>query len=142
LTVYCPECLARARYDVAALPARHACRCGHEVPLDASLKSKDRVDVCAVCGLAYFYVDTNFPKRLGCATIVLAGGVFVVLSYFGYWWAPFVLVGTAALDALIYRWVGRYAICYKCLAEYRGFRPNPAHAPFDLATAQHFADER
>lgn len=94
--------------------------------------------MCAVCGLGYFYLQTNFNRALGCVIMLAAIAAFVAFS--SYWWAALILVGTAAFDFALYLGLPKFAICYKCLTEYRGFRRNPQHKAFDLATGQHFAD--
>ena len=138
LTVFCPKCLRRANYAVSDLPGAHVCPCGESTAIDPAVKNKGMIDVCAVCGLSYLYVDTNFNKRLGLA--IMAAAAVAYLALVDHWWALFILVGVAGLDALAYFWVPTYSICYKCLTEYRGFQKNPAHTGFELRTAQHFAD--
>jgi hypothetical protein len=140
VTLFCRRCLKRRRYRSSELPAEHECSCGEKTRIDRAAAAKPMIDVCGVCGLAYLYIDTNFNKRLGCLVLVAAAGAYLALS--SHWWAILILVGTAGLDALAYALVGKVTICYKCLTEYRGYRRNPAHTTFELATAQHFADSK
>jgi hypothetical protein len=136
VTVYCPKCYSSKRYRLAELPSEHVCCVS--VKIDPAVKSKRTIDVCAVCGLGYFYVQTNFNRALGCLVMLAAVAAFVY--FIDHWWAAMILIGTAGFDLILYLALPKYAICYKCLTEYRGFQRNPEHKAFDLATGQHFAD--
>lgn len=95
---------------------------------------------CPVCGCRDLFVRKDFPQRLGLAVVVVAGVAFVVLAarrttfYLGAW----VLLGAAAVDALLYAFVRRVTVCYRCRAEFRGVPVNPAHAGFELAVAEKY----
>jgi hypothetical protein len=72
--------------------------------------------------------------------VVIAALAFVVLAarretfYLGAW----VLLGAAAVDALLYAFVPKVTTCYRCRADFRGVPLNPAHGPFELAVAEKY----
>ncbi|MCS7166550.1 MAG: hypothetical protein RMI91_13355 [Gemmatales bacterium] len=98
---------------------------------------------CRVCGNDEMYVQKDFPHRLGLTILVLA---FALSCVFYYWhwivWTWAVLIGSVVADAVLYWLVGNMTVCYRCQTRYRGFPPNPAHGPFDLATAEKYRQER
>ena len=51
------------------------------------------------------------------------------------------LIGTAVVDAIIYFLVGEVAVCYACHTIYRGFEPNPGHAPFNLELLERYGGQ-
>jgi hypothetical protein len=44
------------------------------------------------------------------------------------------LLAVTVLDYIVWRVVKDVIVCYGCQAVHRGYRPNPALQPFDLAT--------
>ena len=50
-----------------------------------------------------------------------------------------ILAGAALIDLVLYLAIGKVTVCYRCRAEYRKARINPAHEPFDLAPAEKYA---
>jgi hypothetical protein len=48
------------------------------------------------------------------------------------------LAALVVIDALIYLFVGRVTVCYRCRAELRGVAYNGEHRGFDLATAEKY----
>jgi hypothetical protein len=83
-------------------------------------------------------VRKDFPQRLGLA-IVIAAGLTSMLLYARHTLAALgLLAAVCILDALVFLCVGRVTVCYRCRAEFRRAAYNPAHAPFDLATAEKY----
>jgi hypothetical protein len=140
-TSYCPDCLAATAVELDR--ASVACRrCGRERPLRVSDSVRGGVvDVCALCGCGHFYVEKDFNAWLGGAIMLAAVGGFVwaqswsILAAFGF------LAAAALLDLAMYVVCPLRTICYKCLAVYRGARPNPSHRAYDLGIAGRFADD-
>ena len=101
---------------------------------------QETVNACPECGCRDLFVRKDFPQRTGLAVVVAAGVAFVVLAasratfYLGVW----VLVAAAAVDALLYLFVPRVTVCYRCHATLRGVPPNLAHGPFELAVAEKY----
>jgi hypothetical protein len=98
------------------------------------------INACPKCGCRELFVRKDFPQKTGLAVVVAAGAAFLVLAasratfYLGVW----VLVAAAAVDALLYLFVPKVTVCYRCRAPLRGVSPNPAHGPFELAVAEKY----
>ena len=86
------------------------------------------------------FVRKDFPQKTGLALVTAAALAFLILAasrgtfYLGVW----VLVGAAAVDALLYLFVPKVTVCYRCRAVLRGVEPSPAHGPFELAVAEKY----
>lgn len=95
---------------------------------------------CTACGCRDLFVRKDFPQKLGIAIVAAAGVAFLVLAarpatfYIGVW----VLAAAAALDALLFVFVPKVTVCYRCRAEFRGAPPNPSHGAFELAVAEKY----
>ncbi len=139
---HCPGCYAPARFDSGSAPAEVACpACGMKraVDLTESVRARNTVDRCVLCGCGHLYIEKDFNGVLGCAIIVAA----VVGS--AVFWARNVVVAVgilaaAALADLAFWIVARErTVCYKCVAVYLGAAPNTAHGRYELGTAGRFA---
>lgn len=101
---------------------------------------KEPLHACPNCGCRDLFIRKDFPQKLGLTIVILAGGAFLVLAarrstfYLGVW----VLAAAAAVDAVIYFFVGKLTVCYKCRAEFRDRPLNPDHGPFELAIAEKY----
>jgi hypothetical protein len=99
----------------------------------------EAIETCPECGCRDLFVRKDFPQKLGLSLVVVAGVAFLVLAanprtfHIGVW----ILIGSAVVDAIIYAFVGRLTVCYKCRSEFRG-PLNPKHEPFELATAEKY----
>ena len=95
---------------------------------------------CPKCGCRDLFIRKDFPQKTGLLVIVVAGLTFLVLAarrgtfYLGVW----VLVSAAAVDALLYVFVPKVTVCYRCRAEFRGVPLNPDHGAFELAVAEKY----
>ena len=103
-------------------------------------ETTEYLTACRACGCRDLFVRKDFPQKLGLAIVAAAGGAFLVLAarattlYIGVW----VLVGAALLDGVLYLFVPRLTVCYRCRAEFRHVPPNPRHGPFELAVAEKY----
>ena len=97
------------------------------------------LESCPVCGSEELYIRKDFPQRLGVLLVVVVG-----LASIGFFargellWALGVLVALVMVDLAIYHLVPQMTVCYRCRAEFRDVPTNPAHAGFDLATAEKY----
>ncbi len=72
--------------------------------------------------------------------VIVAGVTFLILAasrrwfYLGVW----VLVLAVMIDAVMYAFVPRVTVCYKCRAEFRDVPLNPEHEGFELAVAEKY----
>jgi rRNA maturation protein Nop10 len=94
---------------------------------------------CAACPGREFFIRKDFPQKLGMLLVVIFG---MIATYFyaeqrvGLTFAT--LGSLVVIDAIIYFFVGKVTVCYRCRAEYRGVAYNPDHAGFDLATSEKY----
>lgn len=95
---------------------------------------------CPACGCRDLFVRKDFPQKLGLTIVAAAAVAFLVLAarpgtfVIGVW----VLVGATAADALLYWFVPKVTVCYRCRAEFRGVPVNPGHEGFDLAVGEKY----
>jgi hypothetical protein len=100
------------------------------------------VDRCALCGHDNLYIQKDFNRALGISIVVI--GVMLSLVLFAQsnaFYAMLALIGTAVVDAIIYFIVGEVTVCYACHTIYRGFDPNPDHAPFNLELLERYGGQ-
>src|SRR3712207_4431102 len=99
-----------------------------------------QLTTCPECGCRDLFVRKDFPQKLGLAVVALAAVAFLVLAarpatfYLGVW----VLVAATLADALLFSFVPKITVCYRCRAEFRGVPVNPEHGGFELATAEKY----
>lgn len=142
--LHCPnqECRRVIRLsagDAAEQPgACPSCATAFSVQLPAAPFSGP-INRCLSCGCEDLFIRKDFPQRLGLALVVLAGLASCVFFAYGrLLWALGILAGMVLLDWLIYLFVGKLTVCYRCRAEFRDIPLNPDHEGFDLATAEKF----
>src|SRR5262249_45356634 len=141
----CPTCDRPGRlavHDPAAVTVWQCPGCDSLVqpPADAGTAAPPP---CLVCGNAELYRKKDFPHWLG-LTILTVACVASTVPYYFYMpvlvWA--ILLGSAALDGLLYLCVGDVVVCYRCGAHYRGLADRPDYRPHDLGVAERYRQER
>lgn len=139
----CGECLKRTPLPLSGADKLRCRRCGgeREVRPSATLLERKVVDVCALCGCGYLYVEKDFPAWMGLGVMIAGVAGFLLLAERNIALALGVLMGVAALDGLLYRFVPFRTVCYRCLATYRGAVRNPEHRTYELGTAGRFTDD-
>lgn len=143
--VFCPAC-----EELAPLPElrRKPWPCPHceqfLVPTPAAgAETEAGLLTCRHCGHGELYTQKDFPHWLGLSILIAAVvASFIAYSYYAIFWTWVILIGSAAVDGLLYWWVGNVVVCYRCLAQHRGFPPHPGHRPFDLAVGEKYRQER
>ena len=133
VTYLCPECEKATRASLDQPEPIRCVRCQHELPVDSDALDTQRLKHCVVCGGRELYVRKDFPQRLGVAIIVVGmaaamGAVF--LHHHVIFLA--ILIGLAAIDAVLYSVTGNALHCYRCHSEYRGLQGLERFNPFDL----------
>ena len=140
----CPGCGQPERIELPGPTTWHCPDCGiaADLPADA-LTADGSLCRCALCGNAQLYRMKDFPQWLGMSILTLACGSFFVLAvaFYQYNLAWAILLGSAAVDGLIYLIVGDVVVCYRCGAHHRGV-PSRAFDPHELATAEKYRQER
>lgn len=128
--------------SVEALPGQSCSGCGRPLVLMPP-DDPERLTACRSCGNRELYVQRDFPHWLGMG-ILVAACIASVVTYSNYWikttWA--ILIGSAAVDAVLYLFMGTVTVCYRCRAQHRGFPANSAHQGFDLAIAEKYRQEK
>jgi len=120
LCTQCEKRLARTAGEPAG-PCEH-CGASSEV-----IAAADFVERCAACGHDELYFQKDFNRTTGIALVVV-GAIFVPWTYGAS------LLAVTILDYIVWRMVKDVIVCYQCQAVHRGYPPNPAFRPFDLAT--------
>ncbi len=138
-----PSCRGRLRMSITrpGTDSTQCPRCGapFQIDADAELAETGRVRGCTVCEGGEFFIRKDFPQRLGLLLVI----VFAVVASVFYFQERIVatfatLAALVVIDAVIYLFVARVTVCYRCRAEYRGVAYNPGHASFDLATSEKY----
>ena len=95
---------------------------------------------CPKCGCRDLFVRKDFPQKVGLTLVVVAAVAFVVLaaSRTSFWLGAVLLVVVTAIDAVIYLFVPKVTVCYRCRAEFRDAPLNPEHEGFELAVAEKY----
>ena len=55
-----------------------------------------------------------------------------------FWLGAIVLVAAVLVDAVMYFFVAKMTVCYRCRAEFRDRPINPAHQGFELGVAEKY----
>lgn len=133
----CPKCdLTNATVATAQWNCRH---CQHSGSFAVTGDSADR---CALCGNAELYRKKDFPQWLGMGLLAVACLLFYLFAIrYQYVIAWSILLGSAAIDGIIYYIVGDVVVCYRCGCEHRGI-PSRGFDPHSLATAEKYRQER
>jgi hypothetical protein len=98
------------------------------------------LEACPHCGCRDLFIRKDFPQKLGLLIVAVAAIGFLVLSadphrvYLGVW----LLVAAVVIDALLYFFVPKITVCYRCRADFRNLPLNPAHEAFELSTAEKY----
>jgi hypothetical protein len=136
ITYLCPVCEQTVRSELTEEDETLACpACGdaREIPTEAI--GQGRLEHCLVCPSTELFVRKDFPQRIGVGIVVLG---FIASSIaWGYYkvvWAFAILFGVALIDVALFLFVGEALMCYRCHAQYRGFRDRGRHGQFNLET--------
>lgn len=116
-------------------------RCGEPLALNVpdDLANERTVTRCACCPGSEFFIRKDFPQRIGLTLVIVFGLAASVFFYLRNVPMTFAVLGLLVLiDAVIFLFVGKVTVCYRCRAEYRRVAYNPAHEGFDLATSEKY----
>lgn len=141
---FCEGCCAATRVDAKAGPTEVVCRkCGarRDVRLTPSAAEKNVVDRCALCGCGHLYIEKDFNGYVGFAIVAGAIVASAVLWARNVFWSVGVLAAAALVDLVVWLFSKERAVCYKCVAQYRGAARNPEHERYELGTAGRFVDD-
>jgi len=114
--------------------------CDHRLELQPV---DEQLSHCALCGNAELYRKKDFPHWLGLTILTVAClGFALGHALYRPWWAWSVLIVSAAIDGLLYLWVGDAIVCYRCGAHHGGVPTSTEHKPFELVIAERYRQER
>ena len=105
-----------------------------------SLRAETCLSTCPDCGCRDLFVRKDFPQKLGLAIVVVAALAFLVLaaSRHHFYLGVIVLIAAMLIDAVLYWFVPRITVCYKCRREFRDVPVNPEHEGFELAVGEKY----
>ncbi len=100
------------------------------------------LSACPRCGCRDLFVRKDFPQGVGIAIVVCAGVAFLVLasSRQRFYLGALVLVAAVAVDLVLYSFVPRITVCYRCRTEFRDTPINPLHGGYELAVGEKYRE--
>ena len=95
---------------------------------------------CPNCGCKDLFIRKDFPQKLGLSIVIIAAVAFLALaaSRHYFYLGVIVLIVAMLIDAVLYWFVPKITVCYKCRSEFRDVRVNPEHAGFELAVGEKY----
>lgn len=94
---------------------------------------------CVVCGCRDIFVRKDFPQGLGLGLVLVAAIASVILFARNQLVASIVVLALAVvIDALLYRFIGKCLVCYRCRSEFRATPIDESHEPWDLAIGEKY----
>jgi len=142
IRVACPDCGRIGRLDAAKAADWQCPSCDRLLTLNGPAQESE-LRSCLICGNRELYKKKDFPHWLGLAILTAAClGSFVPYYYHRIWLTWVILIGSAAIDGLLYLWVGDAIVCYRCHAQFRGFETLPEHQPFDLGIGERYRQDQ
>ncbi len=139
-TFSCPGCQQSVRSPLTAETAELKCpHCGQQIKVPSGAIEGGHIHRCVVCPSSELFLRKDFPQRFGVALVVLGFiGSSIAWGYYIVWLSFAILFATALVDLGLYIFMGESLTCYRCHAQYRGFRENPFHTGFDLETHERY----
>ncbi len=104
------------------------------------LRGESCISACPNCGCKDLFIRKDFPQKLGLSIVVIAAVAFLVLaaSRQKFYVGVMVLIVAMLIDAVLYWFVPKITVCYKCRSEFRDVPVNPAHEGFELAMGEKY----
>jgi len=136
VTFLCPGCERQTSAEVAAETRSIACRhCRVVLDLPADTFVDGRLRRCVACPSEDLFVRKDFPPRLG--VLITVTGFFLATAAWYYHQAVLtfaILFATAAIDFVLYLFLGDALSCYRCGAHYRDVENLDQYDGFQLET--------
>jgi hypothetical protein len=103
-------------------------------------RGEEGLCACPSCGCRDLFIRKDFPQKLGLAIVIIAAIAFLALaaSRQRFYLGVTVLIVAMLIDAVLYWFVPRITVCYKCRSEFRGVPVNPRHEGFELAVGEKY----
>ncbi len=126
---HCPSCDLPMRISRWETLEHFACpKCGEEIPihLDPTAQEKLQLRQCPICESPDLFRQKAFNRNVGIG-IVAAG---IIVSFFVS--LPIIpLLAVGLIDAVLYLWLKDMMVCYRCDAEFRGFKADASLEHYD-----------
>lgn len=136
-----PPGSAATSTEHARPPSASSDATGREVFLDwdGAFDDQQHLRRCPACGCRELFVRKDFPQITGLVIVLLAVVLAVALfsnqlDIYGF----LLLAAAAVIDAIIYFFVGKCLVCYRCRSEFRDTPIRPDHAGWELATGEKY----
>jgi hypothetical protein len=138
----CPACETPDRFELPRSGPWRCVACGHTAELHAA-EADGSLRKCALCANAELYRQKDFPQWIGLSILAIACTAFFVLQVLYHQWIAWsVLLGSAAIDGLLYYGlVGDVIVCYRCGCQHRGV-PSRVFDPHEIAIGERYRQER
>ncbi|HKX11641.1 MAG TPA: hypothetical protein VJP40_00715 [bacterium] len=133
LRFHCPHCdlpMLISRWESLENFSCPSCKRAIPTFVDAKAKQELELEHCLVCDCKQLFVQKSFNRNLGLGIVILG----VILSFWTY---GISLLVVAAIDLLLYWLLPPMAVCYRCDAEFRGFKKNPRFKLYNHLKAAH-----
>jgi hypothetical protein len=144
VTYACPHCHATTHAPLDEQTSSIACtRCAHATAIPEGAIEGENLHRCVVCPSKELFARKNFPQRVGVAIVVV--GFALSFVTWGYRWVLptfAILFATAAIDLILYFFMGNVLECYRCQARYAGGENLDDHGPFDLEVHERYRQEK
>jgi len=142
LSFTCPKCDSACQIVRPGLNDWQCPNCSTKQILPAAQSHDGGLKCCAYCGNEQLYRKKDFPHWLGMTLLTVACALFFIFAVrYQYAIAWGILLGSAAIDGLLYLYVGDVVVCYRCGAQHRGV-PSRTFDPHELAIAERYRQER
>lgn len=108
-------------------------QCQKEIHLTRT--NQDTVHQCSICNCKDLHQHKDFNKKIG-LTLFIVGAIFAPWTYYVS------LIVALIIDACLYPYFPWMIVCYKCLAEFRGWPKNDRLERFNHEIAAHYDQAR
>jgi hypothetical protein len=103
------------------------------------MNGRDELIRCPCCRCEELFLRKDFPQKAGLLIVLASGLLSVVFFARGrLLWSLGVLLAVVIVDTVIYAFVPKITVCYRCRTTFRDFPLNRDHRGFDLATAEKY----
>ena len=111
-----------------------------ETPMLLEETKPDVLHACPHCGCRDLFIRKDFPQKLGLSIVIIAAVAFLALaaSRQRFYLGVMVLIIAMLIDAVLYWFVRKITVCYKCRSEFRAVPINPQHQGFELAIGEKY----
>ncbi len=141
ITFRCPNCRSELSFDDLSKDSSPCPRCGHQIALRVTekMRTENRVEHCAICGLDKLYEQKDFNRTFGVLLFLLAAVICVGLCWKNLvLWGYGVLVLAAAIDFVLSRCLPNVVICYRCHSQYRKYSASSQVPAFELGLLEKY----